>query len=276
MADRLHFTAFWPRILPYVYVMRLKLLVSLAYRFDVITTLVTNVILLVGTVFLWRTAYRDLGTVAAVNESQMITYAVLAVALRSFFTCNVESTLNDRIREGNIAMDLIKPVHLIGLWLSEDIGSACSAVTLRTVPILLVSCLFFTIPAPADLPSFLLFLPAVLLSYALLWMLSVLTGLMTFWTMELGGLQNVKGVLVDILSGALVPMWFFPGWFQNIAKLLPFQHIYQTPLAIYIGRISPGNALDAIGLQVVWSLILILATRGLWMQACRRTMVQGG
>jgi ABC-type uncharacterized transport system permease subunit len=52
-------------------------------------------------------------------------------------------------------------------------------------------------------------------------LLSALTGMITFWAMYLGRLGVVKDVLVNILSGMLIPIWFFPPF--SAGRFLPFQ-----------------------------------------------------
>lgn len=34
------------------------------------------------------------------------------------------------------------------------------------------------------------------------------------------------------LSGSVVPIWFFPDWFQRISALFPFIYIYQFPIGL--------------------------------------------
>lgn len=54
----------------YYYLAKMKILVSLAYRFEVFTTIGTNFILMLATTYLWKAAYRGIDTVAGANESQ--------------------------------------------------------------------------------------------------------------------------------------------------------------------------------------------------------------
>ena len=45
----------------------------------------------------------------------------------------------------------------------------------------------------------------------------------------------MKKHLIRLLSGSIIPIWFFPDWLADILNLLPFVYIYQLPLDIYIG-----------------------------------------
>jgi ABC-2 type transport system permease protein len=260
----------------YAYVLKLRMVTVLAYRWEVFESLVVNIIYILASVFLWRTAYRGIGTVSGVQEDQMITYAISAVVLRTLFQCNVQGKINGLIRRGDIATELLKPVNLIGYWLAEDLGSVLSSLVMYLIPLVVVSTLLIHIPLPASLPALLCFAISCILSFGILWMLGALFGLVTFWTADLGNLGAVKDEVVTILSGSVVPLWFFPDAVQRVSGYLPFQYTYQMPLSIYIGRTKPSEAVSVLLIQSVWIVVLLLLLAGLWRMAKRRTFVQGG
>ncbi len=107
-------------------------------------------------------------------------------------------------------------------------------------------------------------------------MLSAIVGLIAFWAMELGNFGMVKDSIVRILSGSVVPLWFFPDSVQTISKFLPFQYTYQTPLAIYIGAIDPLDAAGVMGIQLVWIAVLYAVLYVVWSKAKKKTLIQGG
>ena len=263
-------------LLPYLYIIRIRLLASLAYRFEVFTRLGVNAVLLFATVFIWQAAYRGVDSAAGVNERQMTTYAILAVLVQAVFSYNVQNTLRQRIRRGEIATDFLKPVHLLGFWLSEDLGTALSSLVMYLPPLLLVGAACFLLPLPASPAALILFLPSVLLSYAILWLMSALVGMISFWAAELGNMGVVKEAVVGALSGQLVPLWFFPDWMQQISRFLPFQYIYQVPLGIFIGRTGPEEAAAAMGVQAIWLAGFAALLALLWNRARRKLIVQGG
>lgn len=247
-----------------------------AYRFDVFASLLSNAILMLASVFLWKVAYQGMGTVSRVSQDQMISYAIMVVLLRSLFRCDVQDTLVRRLREGEIATDLIKPVNLLCYWLAEDIGTAVSSTARYLIPLLILSTLLFHPPLPATWQAFALFLPSCLLSFGILWLMAALMGMIAFWTLELGNLGMVKDVLVAILSGSIVPLWFFPRSIERVSRLLPFQYTYQTPLGIYVGRTPPGDALGSMAIQLVWVVALALLLSAIWSRARNKVLVQGG
>ena len=64
------------------------------------------------TVFLWQTVYGQAEAVAGVTRSQMISYAVLSVLLGALLQAQVEYSVGSRVRDGQIALDLMRPAKV--------------------------------------------------------------------------------------------------------------------------------------------------------------------
>jgi ABC-2 type transport system permease protein len=92
----------------------------------------------------------------------------------------------------------------------------------------------------------------------------------------MGPIASIKNYLISILSGAFVPIWFFPKTVQNILSFFPFVYTYQQPLGIYIGRTSTGAVLKGMSIQVIWILIFFILFSKLEKRAFKNIMVQGG
>lgn len=260
----------------YLYLAKMKLMAFLTYRFEVITSLGTNLIALMASVFLWKTAYSGTDAISGVTESQMLTYTIISVLLSSFFSSNIEHSLQERIAQGNIALDFLKPINLIFAYLSEDIGISMSSVVSKLIPVLIISALFVQVPLPGSWLSFLVFLISSMLSYLILWLISALIAVLCFWTVQLGELKTVKDGIILLISGKIIPIWMFPKWMQKVLSFMPFQYVYQTPLSIYINRITRQEIAFSLFIQAIWVLFLSLALIMLWNKARKHVFIQGG
>jgi ABC-2 type transport system permease protein len=260
----------------YLYIAKTKILASLAYRFDVFSTLITNFIMVFALSFFWKVAYHGIDTVEGVDEKQMITYTIISTLLSAAFVFDVEDTVNDRIRQGDIAMDFIKPVDLFGIYLAQDIGSVVSSVTLKVLPLFIVSSAFISIPLPASGIHFILFIFSMVLSYMILWLISAIVGLASFWVVELGPIGHIKNALVGTISGSFIPVWFFPDAIKRVLEFLPFMYIYQLPLGIFIGKSDLTESFKGMAVQLLWVCILLFIFNVLQKKARNRVFVQGG
>ena len=260
----------------YSYILKLQLLQSLAYRFEFISSIGSNLFFLFGSVYLWKTAYKGLDSVGGVNEGQMITYAIVSVLMSALFHISVDGNVFSKVRQGNIALDFIRPIQLPLFWLVEDIGKSLTAITKFCLPVFVVAIFLVKVPAPATLAAGLLFIPSCLFSYLMLWQIAALVGFSAFWVTELGNVSGIKNMMVRILSGQMIPLWLFPDTIQNISKFLPFQYTYQTPLEIYIGNIQPTDVLPILAIQLAWIIVFVIILTLVWRKAQRRVFVQGG
>lgn len=260
----------------YYYLAKMKLLVSLTYRFEVLTTLGTNLILIISSYYLWKTAYKGIDSVKGVNESQMITYSMISVLLNSIFNINFEQRLQDRIEKGDMVIDFIRPVNFLLCNLAEDIGETLSSALSKLLPLLLFIVTFIHSSLPLSPLAFVLFLISVIFSFIILWLLSAIIALLSFWILQLGHLSGIKDGIIFILSGRIIPLWLFPESLQKIINYLPFQYIYQTPLSIYIGKLQFKQALAAMVLQLVWIVLLGLIVCFEWSRAKKQVLIQGG
>jgi ABC-2 type transport system permease protein len=97
-----------------------------------------------------------------------------------------------------------------------------------------------------------------------------------FVVISMGPMLAVKGYIISLLSGSIIPIWFFPERLQKILSFLPFQYIYQLPLGIYIGKYDGNTLLFQMGVQVVWIIILSGVFVMLHNITSKKVMVQGG
>ena len=58
-------------------------------------------------------------TVAGYNLAQMLTYVSVGWIIRSFYWNTIDQEMAYEVLEGKIAMELIKPVSVQGMWLAR-------------------------------------------------------------------------------------------------------------------------------------------------------------
>ena len=263
-------------ILAYIYIAKTKILVSLSYRFEVFTGILANLILMIATVFFWKVAYKGIDQVSGVNLKQMITYSVIVALLGTIFTFDVENVINDRIRQGDIAMDFIKPVNVFALYFAQDVGGIISSFVQKFIPLLVFVMIFIGVPVPKSIPHFILFCISSIFSYLILWLMSAIVGVLDFWLIDLGPVGFIRDVIVRILSGSVIPIWFFPDFLQRIIGYTPFTYTYQLPAGIFIGKAGLKEGGVSIFTQLVWIFILFSLLYFMQARARKRLLVQGG
>ena len=260
----------------YFYIIKTQIIKSMTYEFNVYGNIVMQTIIMITSSYFWKALYRNQSSAAGVNAEDMLTYIIMSSVLSVLFITNVERRIEQSVEKGTVATDMMKPVNLFGVYFAEDIGSIIALVFQNMLPILLIGSLLIKVPVmknPGDLPLFLL---SVILSFLINWLIAALFGMIAFSAVNISALIQVKKHLLRLLSGSIIPIWFFPSAVSKVLSALPFIYIYQLPLSIYIGRGSRAEHLAQIQIQFVWLLILTGVFIAIQKQVTRKVMVQGG
>ncbi|MNN79529.1 hypothetical protein D3C81_1961820 [compost metagenome] len=103
-----------------------------------------------------------------------------------------------------------------------------------------------------------------------------MTGLFSFFMENSEGMMRFKRVMVDLFSGLIIPVSFFPGWAEAVLRLLPFQAITYLPSAVFSGKGGSIGIANVLGVQVLWLVLLCIPILLMWRLARTRLFVQGG
>lgn len=180
------------------------------------------------------------------------------------------------IHTGEVSSTLLKPVSFFFFWLSQDLGRATAQLVLRGLPIILFYALYFGVPYPASLGQWLALAIVVLFSGLVSFSFRFLVNLAAFWTPNAIGIGRLAYSLSWFLSGFLMPLDFFPEWFQRICYLTPFPHMVYPITQVYLGQISDSRLAEALFMQVAWAVGLYAAGQFALRTGVRRLVIQGG
>ena len=217
--------------------------------------------------FIWEAAYATRPEGASIDGfdlGQIVTYAAVAWMIRSFYFGRVDQKIAREVRSGDIARHLLRPIDYQLMRLSEAFGESAFRLVALTAPSAALVYLAFPVAAPAGLAAAAAFGLGLLFSFAIFFELSYLVGLTAAFTKQAAGLRRAKTAAVELLSGLLVPLSFFPEWAQEVLRWLPFRMVADVPLNLYLGRYAGTEALQQLGLQAGWALLLYGAGHLLW------------
>lgn len=213
------------------------------------------------------------------SQSQALTFvwagqAMLAAA--ALIGGGFQDELQERIRTGDVAVDLYRPVDLQLWWLATDLGRAAFQLLGRGIVPLAVGALIFELALPASPLQWLAFLISVLLGVITGFALRYLVALSAFWLLDGSGLGMISNLLSSFFSGMLLPLTLFPGSFGETVRLLPWAATLQVPADVLLGAYQGAGLLGAYGFQAAWAVVLLAAGRALQSLATRKVVVQGG
>jgi ABC-2 type transport system permease protein len=244
------------------------------YRMEVFTNVGSLLVRLYLMKAVWTALYRQNAAPAGVPLHAVLTYTTIALLMSLVLEIDGTRAIRDKIREGTIATDLMKPISLPLYFFSDGVGmTLLHAVLIVPALILSLTIVRIDVPPPHVLAAFAL---SFVLGYLVNFTLNFLMNAIAFWTLETFAIQLMVRWMSDLLGGQIVPLIFFPGILQKIVLALPFAAVYSTPLLIYLGTIPPSGYLAAFALQLGWFAAFAAIGAVVWRAAQRRVVVQGG
>src|SRR4029077_3745448 len=126
--------------------------------------------------FIWSAVLGHGQELAGYNLAQIITYVSVGWIIRSFYWNTIDQEMAYEVLEGKIAMDLIKPVSVLWMWICRAMGESAFRLGLLTVPTAIVVSLLFPVERPASALHFALFILAVLGSFFLMGAINFMIG----------------------------------------------------------------------------------------------------
>ena len=214
--------------------------------------------------------------VAGYDAQQASTYVWLGQAYIAPLALMGGLEIADRVKSGEIAVDLARPLDLHASWWARDLGRAGFGLVSRGILPLLIGAVTVGLALPPVWTAYPLGLVSLLVAVSISFTLRFMINLLAFWVLDVRGFQNFYFVLVSLLSGFLVPVHFFPPLLQAVAYASPAPSILQLPVDVMSGRVVGGEALATIGVQLGWLLGLVVLARVMQWAAARRLVVQGG
>lgn len=264
----------------YLSFFRLRLVTGLQYRSAALAGIVTQFFWGFMEILVLRAFYEaDPGAYPMTIEATCC-YIWLQQAFLAFFHGNIfEAELMGCVMNGGIAYELCRPVSLYDMWFARTIAGRMSMAMLRCLPILGVAVFLpygYGLTAPKDLLHFGLFVLTLLLGGSVLAAMCMILYMIVFYTLSVDGVKMLFVSVMEFLTGAVIPLPFFPEKLQRVLEILPFAAMQNVPLRIYSGNLTGADMERAIFLQIFWLTVLVFFGKILWRRAEKRVVVQGG
>jgi ABC-2 type transport system permease protein len=246
-----------------------------AYRFDHLMGILSTCLQFFIFYEIYRTLYGSMDSVDGITMSMITTNFVLSLGLSAIFSPN-DYFVPGRIWDGSISTELLRPMSFKGRMIAENVGDACFNLIFKFIPVLLIAIFTTGMEKPAGIGNMILFMISAILGYGVLWTISFLVQMTSFWLINIWSLITIKDVFVNVLSGMMIPLWFMPDWMAGVIKFTPFASIYFTPVQIYLGQLSASEIAFKCGVQLFWTVIIFALGNVLWNKGQKKLVVQGG
>lgn len=247
----------------------------LAYPAGVAMVFLSYPIVIMMYRYVFGAAYAHGRNVAGYDLAGILTYVTVSWLLNTFYMTPTGRVLGARVRDGQVAMDLVKPVDLMALYFGQSLGRTAFRVVFATLPLLALFALTRMVkPPPVEaVPPFLI---AVLAGYLINFLLDYMIGMIAFYLGYNNGIRWGIRMVMNLTGGMVVPLSFMPGPLAKAFALSPTVYMFSQPVHIYLGR-HPGLEAWTVAAQgLAWVLALFALAQLLQRDGIRRLSVSGG
>ena len=262
----------------YLTLTRAGIIEQAGYRLSLFIMFIGNLLYLTLIYFVWKAIFASSGT-DVVNgmtfESTMI-YLVLATALFNFMEMYTVWQIGRDIQNGKIVLDLLKPMKYKQYLFWSTSGSFVVNFVFTFLPTFVVVFLITkgTIPLGINL---LYFAIAVLLATIIHYNIDFIIGTVCLFTESIWGINIMKQAVVMLLSGATIPLAFFPERMRTVIDVLPFRSMYDTPLTLLLNSDSDARTVfGKLFVAFAWVAGTEILSALFWKISMRQITVTGG
>ncbi len=260
----------------YFTVFKMRLRMELQYRGAMVGGIFCQMFFGLILVALYRALYDSKPQTMPIES--VATYVWLQQAFFRMIMAS-DSELLDKIRSGDIAYDMCRPVDMYGFYYVRIMAQKLMGSLMRAVPMLVVA---FLLPSgwgmsfPASFLGLLAAIPALLLALLCVCALENITVAFTMKTLDPRGMQGLLNLLMITFSGNLFPLTLFPDSWQKVLRFFPYAQLLDAPIRLYTGEHAPSDAFGVYALQAFWVVVLIALGASMWNANKKRMIVQGG
>lgn len=257
---------------------RTSIMDFLQFRLGTFVMILGNIVYLIVIYNLWKAIYAsvDGNTVNGMSFNDTMIYLVLASAQFAYMEAFLVWEMGRSVINGTIVNKLLKPLpyNVYQLFAMEG-GNLCAFLFTFVPTFIIVEIITHgAIPLGFNLVYYCI---SSLLGMLINFSVDFIVGTICLYTDSIWGINIMKEVVVLFLSGATVPLAFFPEKLYKVAMFLPFHSIYNTPLSFLVaGGVDTCQALILLGEQIMWVIALTIIGKIFWHFSERVITVNGG
>lgn len=252
---------------------------SMAYKANIYMGTIGNILIVSVTFFLWKAIYSSSSksVMNGFNINDMLVYVMITFVISLITFSDCKFIVGDEVRDGSIAMELIKPINYRKRVMFMNFGVFMYNFIFLFLPgVIIVTAYSFYKGIHIGIMQIILFSVSIFLGFLINTYYSYMFGLLSFKFYNIWGISQIAQAIVMLISGSLIPLTFFPSIIAQIFSILPFSSIIYTPAMIYLGKYSTFDSIKAIIIQLIWVFIMSVLSKLVWNRLAYKLTIQGG
>lgn len=251
----------------------------ISYKANVIIFMFGDLLMLAVTYYLWKAIYGS-SSEAVINGftlNQMIIYVFITFLTGLMTSVDISHDISREVLDGSIAINLVRPINYEKRMFFQGLGNVFyNFIVIFLITFTITTFLFYKYFGYINIINIIIYFISIALGIFISFYFSYIFGLFSFKITNMWGLSQIMQAIIQLLSGTLIPIAFFPAWAQTLVKLFPFSSIIYTPTMIYLGKLSNVEIVWSLGMQVFWIVLLIIIAKSMWKSMIKNLTVVGG
>lgn len=257
---------------------RAGILEFMQWRIALAVMVFGNILYLILIYFLWKAIFAsaDTDVINGMTFETTMIYLVLATALYNFMEMYIVWEIGRNIQSGKIVLDLLRPFRYKSYLFWSYSGSLIVHYVATFIPTFVIVAIVTKGTIAMGL-NLLYFFIAVLLAMVINYNINFFVGTICLYTESIWGINIMKQVIVSLLSGATIPLAFFPDVFRHVLDFMPFGSIFDTPLTLLLDSSANfDKAVHGLLISLMWAIITSAISELFWKVSIRQVTVNGG
>jgi ABC-2 type transport system permease protein len=253
--------------------LRVGFLDAIAYRAEMLVWVLATTMPLIM-LALW-TSVAGGGPIGGYTEDRFVAYFLATFVVRQLTGSWASWQINMDIRDGTLAMRLLRPVHPLLVYAVENVA----ALPMRCIVSLPMACILLATVAShlaRGWAMWLLWCVSMLGAWLVTLLANFAIGALAFVIESSVKVMDAWLALFFVLSGYLIPVSLFPPALARAVDVLPFRYQIGLPVEIMIGAHDLETALALVARQWAWvAAFFVVAALG-WRRGVARFAAYGG
>lgn len=210
---------------------------------------------------LWVAALPDGQTIKGYDAVDMVWYLAIAEAVVNGVDQRLMVRLGEQMRRGDLTIELLRPVTMVWMVVSREVGLGIARFALSLPACCLVAWLIAGPPPDAAALATLVVTGPLAVFVQMLIVIACSSSAM--WLGDTTAAWFVLQKLVFLAGGMLLPLEFWPGIWGDVLVLLPWASTAYVPAHLAVMP-DAARTLLLVALQVGWVVVLLGATSASW------------
>ena len=244
------------------------------YRASLYIRIIGSIIRVYIQVCIWHVLLKT-GVPVSQTAEQLVTYTVYAFLIGQVTRNNTAQALATKVKDGSISIDLIRPFPLKWYLFYQQLSENMFNFLFVGVPVALVSAVFWSMQMPGVM-QLAFGLVCLVLAVFLTFMFQYVVGLLVFYFRDVTYTRMITGGIVELFSGSMIPLWFYPEVLRNICMFMPFRFMVFEPISVFLGSYGSADCVSVLLIQLFWVVALALLGEFIWKRIQKNITIQGG